>query len=277
MEPLAKQSETAKKYLALRENLKTCDVTLFLMESEENGRQLEEIRKRESIVSGDLEDAGAQSERLKKAYEELEREVLELDEQLNEKRTRLNQTEIRKGNLEGQINVLKEQINTERMNAEHIRSRLETIGHSLEEKQKQILQYQEDHAAIAETANVGRADQEAAEAKLMELDETLMLMEQKIEDARSRMLNGMNESASIHARQQRFEAMLEQVQVRRSEVCQKLLKFKSDESAQDEQLDEEQKSLQRQKPAWKHLRFRRRNASCRQASMRKKYAGSIVP
>ena len=243
VEPLAKQSETAKKYLALRENLKTCDVTLFLMESEENGRQLEEIRKRESIVSGDLEDAGAQSERLKKAYEELEREVLELDEQLNEKRTRLNQTEIRKGNLEGQINVLKEQINTERMNAEHIRSRLETIGHSLEEKQRQILQYQEDHAAIAETANVGRADQEAAEAKLMELDETLMLMEQKIEDARSRMLNGMNESASIHARQQRFEAMLEQVQVRRSEVCQKLLKFKSDESAQDEQLDEEQKKL----------------------------------
>ncbi|WP_347559643.1 hypothetical protein [Clostridium sp. AM58-1XD] len=37
--------------------------------------------------------------------------------------------------------------------------------------------------------------------------------------------------------------MLEQVQVRRSEVCQKLLKFKSDESVQEEQLKEEQKAL----------------------------------
>ena len=37
--PLARQSETAKKYLALREELKACDVNLFLMESEENGNQ----------------------------------------------------------------------------------------------------------------------------------------------------------------------------------------------------------------------------------------------
>ena len=51
--PLARQSETAKKYLALREELKTCDVNLFLMESEENGKQLQEISKRESIVSKD--------------------------------------------------------------------------------------------------------------------------------------------------------------------------------------------------------------------------------
>ena len=32
------------------------------------------------------------------------------------------------------------------------------------------------------------------EAELMALDEKLMLMEQQIEDARTRMMNGMNES-----------------------------------------------------------------------------------
>ena len=37
--------------------------------------------------------------------------------------------------------------------------------------------------------------------------------------------------------------MLEQVQVRRSEVCQKLLKFKSDESVQEEQLEAERAKL----------------------------------
>ena len=241
--PLARQSETAKKYLALREELKTCDVNLFLMESEENGKQLQEISKRESIVSGDLQDANAESEHLKEAYETLEREVAELDDQLTEKRNQMNQAEMLKGNLEGQINVLKEQINTEKMNAEHIRSRIESITHSLEEKQRQILQYQEDNAGITESESASRSSQEAAEAELMALDEKLMLMEQQLEDARTRMMNGMNESASIHAQDQRFEAMLEQVQVRRSEVCQKLLKFKSDESVQDEQLDAERKKL----------------------------------
>ena len=75
----------SKKYLALREELKTCDVNLFLMESEENGKQLQEISKRESIVSGDLQDANAESEHLKEAYETLEQEVAELDSQLTEK------------------------------------------------------------------------------------------------------------------------------------------------------------------------------------------------
>ncbi len=55
------------------------------MESEENGKQLQEISKRESIVSGDLQDANAESEHLKEAYETLEQEVAELDSQLTEK------------------------------------------------------------------------------------------------------------------------------------------------------------------------------------------------
>ena len=97
------------------------------------------------------------------------------------------------------------------------------------------------NAGITESESASRSSQEAAEAELMALDEKLMLMEQQLEDARTRMMNGMNESASIHAQDQRFEAMLEQVQVRRSEVVRNFLKFKSDESVQDEQLDAERK------------------------------------
>ncbi len=241
--PLAKQAETAKKYLALKEEQKRFDVNLFLLESEQSTKQLEDLKQKEAIVSGDLQDVTAQSEHLKETYAKLEQEVAQLDSALTEKRNQMNQAEMLKGNLEGQINVLKEQINTEKMNAEHIRSRIEAIGHSLEEKQEQIRKYQEDNAGIAESEQDSRAMQETAEAALMALDENLMLMEQQIADARNRVIAGMSESASIHARDQRYEAMLEQVQVRRSEVCQKLLKFKSDESVQDEQIETERKKL----------------------------------
>ncbi len=63
-------------------------------------------------------------------------------------------------------------------------------------------------------------------------------MDQKLEEAKSSIIAGLNEKASLTAKQQRYETMLEQVQVRRSEVAQKILKFKSDESVQDEQLQE---------------------------------------
>ena len=60
--------------------------------------------------------------------------MAELDDHLTEKRNQMNQAEMLERQSGGQINVLKEQINTEKMNAEHIRSRIESITHALEEK-----------------------------------------------------------------------------------------------------------------------------------------------
>lgn len=241
--PLARQSEAARKYLSLKEELKTYDVNLFLMETEGIRSQLKETEEKEAIVAGDLEDASGQSEQLKTEYERLEQEIGVLDTQITEKRTQLNQAEMLKGNLEGQINVLNEQINTEKMNAEHINARIQSIEQDIAEKQSQMISYQTDNAGITEAAAESRKKQEAAEANLLQQDENLMLLDQRIEEAKSSIIAGLNEKASLSAREQRYEAMLEQVQVRRSEVCQRLLKYKSDESVQDEQLEEELKKL----------------------------------
>lgn len=241
--PLARQSEAAKKYLALKEELKTYDVNLFLMETEGLQKQVKEVEEKERIVSGDLNDASAQSEQHKAEYDRLENELSELDAQITEKRTLLNQAEMLKGNLEGQINVLNEQINTEKMNADHINARIQTIDRDIEEKSSQIKAYQEDNADITDAHAASKLKLVEAEETLRHDDEKLMLLDQKIEQAKNSMIAGLNEKAALTARGQRYEAMLEQVQVRRSEVLQKLLKFKSDESAQDEQLKMEQQKL----------------------------------
>lgn len=241
--PLARQSEAAKKYLSLKEELKTYDVNLFLMETEGLRSQMTEVSAKEETVSGDLEESASQSERLKEDYERLETEINELDAQINENRGQLSQAEVLKGNLEGQINVLNEQINTERMNADHINSRIQAIQAEIEEKQGQIAAYRGDNAGITGAAAESGRKQEEAEDRLRVNDEHIMLLDQKIEEAKAGIIAGLNEKASLTAKEQRYEAMLEQVQVRRSEVCQRLLKFKSDESVQDEQLHIEQKKL----------------------------------
>lgn len=242
--PLSRQCEAAKKYLSLKEELKTYDVNLFLMETEGIRTQLTALEEKETIVSGDLETTNTESEQLKAQYEELEQEISRLDFTISEERTRLNQAEMLKGNLEGQINVLNEQINTERMHAEHLSSRIQTIDAEAAAKRQQIADYERDNAGINEAEAASRAREEAAEAELLRRDEALMLLDQKIEEAKASIIAGLNEKAALSAREQRYETMLEQVQVRRSEVAQKLLKFKTDESVQEEQLKEEQKKLQ---------------------------------
>ncbi len=241
--PLARQSEAAKKYLALKEELKTCDVNQFLMEMETIRTQLDELVNKETILSGDLDDASVQSDAIKEEYERLEQEITELDSSITEERAKLSQAEMLKGNLEGQINVLNEQINTERMHAEHINSRIQTIDQEIEEKRQQISDYQQDNAGITEAEAASRKRQEEAEAELLHQDEQLMLLDQKIEEAKAGIIAGLNEKAALSAKEQRYETMLEQVQVRRSAVAQRLLKFRSDESVQEEQLKAEQEKL----------------------------------
>lgn len=234
--PLARQSESAKEYLRLKEELKQYDVNQFLMETEGLRLQMKENEDKENIVAKDLEDARQTSEGIREEYDALDTYLSELDNAITALRNEKNVSNMETGNLEGRINVLKEQINTEHMNAEHIAGRVKSIHSEIDLKRAQQVSYEEARADIASQVKSAVERLREAEEILSSEDEKIRLFEQQIEEGKGRIIDLLNEKASFTAKQQRYEAMLEQVNVRRSEVCQKLLKFKSDESEQDEQL-----------------------------------------
>ena len=241
--PLARQSETAKEYLRLKEELKRSDANAFLLETEEIQIQKRELEEKESIVSGHLADVKQASEDLKQEYDRLTESIAALDQELAKKREEHTSAGMLKGNLEGQIGVLREQINTERMNAEHIASRVAAIDGELAEKNTQMAGYEAERDEVAAEAETCVKRQEEAEETLRRTEESIMVLDQRIEENKAAIITNLNEKASLAARKQRYATMLEQAQVRRSEVAQRLLKFKSDESVQDEQLKVERAAL----------------------------------
>ena len=241
--PLERQSRAAREYLQLKDSLKICDANLFLMETEGTGKQLEEVEKRHQVLSGDMEDTGRESERLKAGYEELEQTLADLERRMAADRDELSQGTVLKGNLEGQINVLKEQIHTEEMNQEHLEHRRDVIKEELAAKNQQLASYREERKAMGDQVRDAVKRQEEAGARLGDQDEAIRRLEEAIEGAKASIIQALNERASLTARQQRYETMLEQVNLRRSEVSQKLLRFKSDESVQDELIGRERALL----------------------------------
>lgn len=241
--PLERQSRAAREYLQLKDSLKICDANLFLMETEGTGKQLEEVEKRHQVLSGDMEDTGRESERLKAGYEELEQTLADLERRMAADRDELSQGTVLKGNLEGQINVLKEQIHTEEMNQEHLEHRRDVIKEELAAKNQQLASYREERKAMGDQVRDAVKRQEEAGARLGDQDESIRRLEEAIEGAKASIIQALNERASLTARQQRYETMLEQVNLRRSEVSQKLLRFKSDESVQDELIGRERALL----------------------------------
>ena len=240
---MERQAETAKRYLQLKEELKVYDVNGFLIESFGIKEQIRELSGRELVVSGDLEDTKVQAEQIRQDYDRLAEEITRLDEKLSQSRQLLNQENMKKGSFEGRINVLNEQINTERMNAEHLKHRKEAIEGEMGDRQEKLQEYDQEKKELSGKVDAVFERQKNAEITLMDIDVSIKDLEHQIETFKSQIIDTLNERAAVTAKQQRYETMLEQVNVRRSEISQKLLKIKSDESIQEEQLKEEQERL----------------------------------
>ena len=176
---------------------------------------------------------------MKREYDEISGLLAKLEESINHNREEMNRADLLKGNLEGQIGVLTEQINTERISAEHIGSRLMAIDREIGERQEKKAAYEAEKETLsAQQREVGGRLKELRET-LRRTEEQMMLLDQRMEDSKADIIRALNEKAGLSARQQRYATLLEQVDVRRAEVSQKLLHFKSDESVWDEKIGAE--------------------------------------
>ncbi len=232
--PLKKQSETAREYLRLRDELKVQEANLFLNDAEAIRIQLQDAAEKESIVSADLEQTRQESGQILATYEKLDEEIAQLEGRIEESRNKRNMEHILQGNLEGQINVLLEQIRAEELNAEHLDQRMQAVARDTQEKNRQIAAYRNEREQIGEQAEASRKKQADAEDELRQMDEQIMMLDARIEGSKASIITNLNERASLTARQQHYTTMLEQVQVRRSEVSQKLIRIRSDQASQEE-------------------------------------------
>lgn len=233
--PLERQAESAKKYLQLKEELKTYDVNAFLLDMANIKLQQKDVEDRERMLNEDLSESREKARALKQEYDELDERLTGLDEELTAKRSRLSEENVQKGNLEGRINVLYEQINTEKMNEEHLQNRTRAITAELAEKNRQVAAYEAEKADLSAVVNAALEKQKEAEIALMDRDLAIQELEERIAGTKDSVIHTLNERASVSAKQQRYETMQEQVNARRSEVNQKLLKIKSEEALYEEQ------------------------------------------
>ena len=80
--PLEKQSEVAKEYLKKKEELKTYDINMFLLESARLKEQIQEMEEKLSIAQNELDSTNEAYANTKTEYEQIERQVEEIDDSI---------------------------------------------------------------------------------------------------------------------------------------------------------------------------------------------------
>ena len=232
--PLEKQSEKAKIYLKHKEELKTLDVNVFLLESKRVREQLEELDKKAIIAENDFNIANEANEKLKAEYDEIEGILAELEKEIEESRSSLANTDVMREKLEGEIKLLKEQIHSAEGNKEHMNARLSSVDEQLAAKEAEKAVILESKNEIDLKTAEGVALRDAAREELLACQTNIETLNFSVEKSKNCIIELLNERATIKAKISRLDSMTEQNNIRLSELNARILKAKTEEAEQDD-------------------------------------------
>ncbi len=233
IDPLEKQSEVARIYLKKKEELKTLDVNMFLLENTRLQDQLKNTDEKFEIADEDLKSTSEKYEKIKEEYDQIEGQIALLDETIEKNRASLTDTSMLRGKLEGEINVLKEQIHFAKSNEEHLCQRKETVQKEIDEKNKDKDSILSDKKVIDEQVAEAEKIRNEAREKLLAVQNRIEELNNKIESGKNTIIDALNSRATIKSKLGRYDTMTEQVNIRKAELTSRLLRMKSDEAQQE--------------------------------------------
>ena len=236
VEPLEKQSKVARDYLTKKEELKTLDVNLFLLDSQRAQTALSELTGKLEIVRNDLKENNDKYDGIKDEYSKVEEEMEQLDRQIEEKRNRMSESDLMKAKLEGQISLNREQINSAKNNREHYEQQKASLNERLNIQTSEKNEFDRKKKEIDKELTELTEVRDKAKAELSVIQKRIEELSNGIETDKNTIIGMLNERAAIKADLGRFDTMLEQARIHKAELQSKLLRAKSEEKEQEERL-----------------------------------------
>jgi chromosome segregation protein len=241
--PLELQSQKAKTYLKKKNELKDYDVNMFLMESERIATEQKEVEEKYRIADAQLQESNTAYENIKNEYEQLGQNMAQMDEKINSIREQISNTSVMKEKLESQIQILTEQIHTAEMTDEHLSSRLDAIEREKAERLESRTSYDEEKARLDLQLSEVTGRQTAVQEHLTEVQNEIARCNAGIENGQKELYELLNQKAGIQSKQQHFDTMLEQINIRKAELGKRLLDRKTQEDDLNSVLAEYQRNL----------------------------------
>ncbi len=235
--PLEKQSEKAKEYLRMREELKKYDVNYFLLENEQNIVSMKENDEKVSIVTKDFEDSKAKFESIREEYDAMQEKVASLENELEETRSSLASAGETRTKLEGQINVLKADIKNAEANLEHFDTRLASISETVNQKENEKAGLDEHKSKVDDEFSEIDAKRQEAKDKLDAIQAEMEQLSSEIEEDKNSIISLLNDRTEVRTNKERYDTMLENNTIRKAEINSRLLQAKSNEQEQQSVIE----------------------------------------
>ena len=235
--PLEKQSIVAKQYLDKKQELKVYDINMFLVESDRLKNLITEVEQNIADLTEEYKKTETSYENMKEEYELAEDEIDDLNSQIETLKHQLSETNILKQQLQGKIAVIHEQINTVKMNDEHIGNRSIALQEDIRIRENEAETLQQNLEVLSNELQEEskKATKTRNELNLLQsqINENTIASEQM----KQQIIELLNDRASTKAKLQRFDTMLEQGQIRKSQINRSLLEIQTEKSDIEKSLE----------------------------------------
>ena len=235
--PLKEQSETAKKYLLKKEELKKLDVNLFLMQKKEYDSESRSIESSIDNASKELDEANLENERIQKSFEEADEKIKRLDAEIEELRQKKEESITKRAALSQNLSVLKERVRSYEKEEAGFEDRLSEINSEIEgkkallsAKEKEEQELEKSLLQVEERLSAVTNDYQALEDEIKEKN-------QKIDENKNEIVKILSERAEIQSKTESNKTLLSQFSIRKSDLSKRILLKKTVEEGQNKQIE----------------------------------------
>ena len=227
LEPIEKQSKVAKEYLTLRDSLKSFEVNMFLMEYERIHESSKEVEGKLDIAQENYNSTTAEYDNTKDEYDKLENELEIKNSNIDELKNSLSDNKVSYEKLEGNIKVLNEQLSSFDINTKHYKERIKSIGVEKNEKELELDKCKVDFEENETTIEKLNIEKENINNKLDGFSNNSNEHSSQIEHLQNEIYRIMDEDSDSKSQVERLETLLEQNNIKRVQINQKLLEQKT--------------------------------------------------
>ena len=245
LEPLLKQSEKAKKYLVLKEDLKVYEVNAALSVISENKVQMSELEEKYRIVSGHLEAAKHDMEKAELEQEEFYQTAREKEESVRQNEQELRNTETQISMDRSDVEVLSNTISGNMQLIERIEGEMRELESRILDVKNDILKAEEEKRAFIEQ----KAEKEEKIVKLQldseELSGGAGQQNEYIESLKDAMVESLNLVSDCKIKLSNEDIIRQGLKSRCQTVDNEIAKKNEDFSQLENKMNELKKELER--------------------------------
>ena len=222
IEPLQQQAEKAKKYLNLKEELKSIEIGLFVYNIEKYKQTLEEIINDEDIMKSTCNQEEGKLERIKALKEELKTQIDEITEKIESMQNIGFESQKEIEQLNSNISVCNTRIENNKENKTRFEKEIEEIKTKITSLEEEIKQKQAKKDNLKENRKKFEKELEEKQAELDKLTSKLSKKEIEIEEHKKKVEENTDKRYELQSDISTQNANSESLEKRKQQIKQEI-------------------------------------------------------